>query len=63
VWDEEMSFHHAYGWAMYLLLGIMMIIGLFNRAWSAYISRAARRGDLEDMYAGAPKNGGFFSRI
>ncbi|KAL1405731.1 hypothetical protein Q8F55_007401 [Vanrija albida] len=39
-WDMEMIQHHAYGWSMYILLGLMVAFGIANRLFTLYVARS-----------------------
>lgn len=37
-----MIMHHAFGWALWLLLGLMVIVGVINRVLTAYVAHSHR---------------------
>lgn len=47
---------------MYLLLGIMLVIGTGNRLFAA-LSKHVNRGDPEDMHLGAPVRDTLISKV
>ncbi|WVQ86162.1 hypothetical protein IAT38_008330 [Cryptococcus sp. DSM 104549] len=58
VWVHEWIFHEAFGYAQYILLGMVLIVGLLNRLYSAYITRlVVNAGRTIDRAEHAPAQG------
>ncbi|WVQ80311.1 hypothetical protein IAT38_002416 [Cryptococcus sp. DSM 104549] len=62
VWDREMIFHHAFGWAMFILLGVAVLIGFLRRVYSAYLTRLIVSAGTTGHSEMAPETG-LWSRI
>ncbi|WRT65682.1 uncharacterized protein IL334_002627 [Kwoniella shivajii] len=40
-WQHEMIYHHAFGWCMYILVGLAVLVGAFNRCFAVFVQRYA----------------------
>ncbi|WVQ74149.1 hypothetical protein IAR50_003741 [Cryptococcus sp. DSM 104548] len=63
VWDLTYIYHDAFGWSIYVLLGLALLVGILQRISSAYRTHLiTSHGHSVDRSELAPSQQGFFSK-
>nr|XP_031857867.1 uncharacterized protein CI109_006739 [Kwoniella shandongensis]KAA5524939.1 hypothetical protein CI109_006739 [Kwoniella shandongensis] len=47
VWGKETIYHHAFGWALYIMVAIILLAGMLNKVFTWYMIRLARTANFE----------------